>query len=225
LKKYLFLFIFLVLSCSSGKEKMNVNVTIDGFKKGNIYLQKIKDSILINVDSTFIDNKRPIVLKYELNSPEIFYINMDISKNENRIEFFGEKGEINIKTSLKKFNSEFEVSGSLNDSIYRNYLNVIQKFNYNRLDLIKSSFKMSQNKELDSIELIEKKIENLNKRQYLYSLNYAVSHGNSSVAPFIALNDFSQSSKVLLDTINNSLTKEVQESKYGKMLNDFLKSK
>ena len=104
---------------------MNVNVTIDGFKKGNIYLQKIKDSILINVDSTFIDNKRPIVLKYEINSPEIFYINMDISKNDNRIEFFGEKGEINIKTSLKKFNSEFEVSGSLNDSIYRNYLNVI----------------------------------------------------------------------------------------------------
>jgi len=57
LKKYLFLFIFLILSCSSGKEKMNVNVTIDGFKKGNIYLQKIKDSVLINVDSTFIENK------------------------------------------------------------------------------------------------------------------------------------------------------------------------
>ncbi len=225
MKKYLFLFISLILSCSSGKEKMNVNVTIDGFKKGNIYLQKIKDSILINVDSTFIDNKRPIVLKYEINSPEIFYINMDISKNDNRIEFFGEKGEINIKTSLKKFNSEFEVSGSLNDSIYRNYLDVIQKFNYNRLDLIKSSFKMSQEKELDSIELIEKQIENLNKRQYLYSLNFAVSNGNSPVAPFIALNDFSQSSKVLLDTINNSLTKEVQESKYGKMLDNFLNSK
>ena len=78
MKKYLFLFIFLILSCSSGKEKMNVNVTIDGFKKGNIYLQKIKDSVLINVDSTFIENKRPIVLKYELNSPEIFYVNMDI---------------------------------------------------------------------------------------------------------------------------------------------------
>ena len=137
---------------------MNVNVTIYGFKKGNIYLQKIKDSVLINVDSTFIEYKRPIVLRYELNSPEIFYINMDISKNDNRIEFFGEKGEINITTSLKKFNSEFKVSGSLNDSIYRNYLNVIQKFNYNRLDLIKLSFNMSQRKELDSIELIEKKI-------------------------------------------------------------------
>ena len=204
---------------------MNVNVTIDGFKKGNIYLQKIKDSILINVDSIFIENKRPIKLQYEINSPEIFYVNMDISKNDNRIEFFGEKGEITIKTNLRKFNSELEVSGSFNDSIYRNYLNVIQKFNFERLDLIKLSFKMSQKKELDSIELIENKIENLNKRQYLYSLNYAVSHGNSSVAPFIALSDFSQSSKVILDTIKNSLTKEVIESKYGKILDQFLKTK
>ncbi len=204
---------------------MNVNVTIDGFKKGNIYLQKIKDSILINVDSIFIENKRPIKLQYEINSPEIFYVNMDISKNDNRIEFFGEKGEITIKTNLRKFNSELEVSGSFNDSIYRNYLNVIQKFNFERLDLIKLSFKMSQKKELDSIELIENKIENLNKRQYLYSLNYAVSHGNSSVAPFIALSDFSQSSKVILDTIKNSLTKEVIESKYGKILEQFLKTK
>jgi len=204
---------------------MNVNVTIDGFKKGNIYLQKIKDSILINVDSIFIENKRPIKLQYEINSPEIFYVNMDISKNDNRIEFFGEKGEITIKTNLRKFNSELEVSGSFNDSIYRNYLNVIQKFNFERLDLIKLSFKMSQKKELDSVESIENKIENLNKRQYLYSLNYAVSHGNSSVAPFIALSDFSQSSKVILDTIKNSLTKEVIESKYGKILDQFLKTK
>ncbi len=204
---------------------MNVNVTIDGFKKGNIYLQKIKDSMLINVDSIFIENKRPIKLQYEINSPEIFYVNMDISKNDNRIEFFGEKGEITIKTNLRKFNSELEVSGSFNDSIYRNYLNVIQKFNFERLDLIKLSFKMSQKKELDSVESIENKIENLNKRQYLYSLNYAVSHGNSSVAPFIALSDFSQSSKVILDTIKNSLTKEVIESKYGKILDQFLKTK
>ena len=39
---------------------------------------------------------------------------------DNRIEFFGEKGEIDINTSLNKFNSNFEVIGSSSDSIYRN---------------------------------------------------------------------------------------------------------
>jgi hypothetical protein len=197
---------------------MNVSVFIDGFKKGNIYLQKIQDSTLVNIDSVFVDEKGEIVLNYEISSPEIFYLNLDISKNDNRIEFFGEKGDIFIKTSLKKFNSEFEISGSYNDSIYREYLKIIKQFNFKRLDLIKLSLVKSQKKQLDSVKLIENKIQNLEKRQYLYSLNYSVTNGNSHVAPFIALNEFSQGSKILLDTIKNSLNKDVLNSKYGKLL-------
>lgn len=204
---------------------MNVNVSIDGFKKGNIYLQKIQDSTLINIDSVFVDEKGAIILNYEISSPEIFYLNLDVSKNDNRIEFFGEKGDILIKTKLKKFNSEFEISGSFNDSIYRKYLKVIKKFNYKRLDLIKTSFQKSQNREMDSLKLIETEIKDLNKRQYLYSLNYAVTNGNTHVAPFIALNEFSYGSKVLLDTIKNSLTVEVLKSKYGEMLNKTIEAK
>jgi len=197
---------------------MNVSVFIDGFKKGNIYLQKIQDSTLVNIDSVFVDEKGEIVLNYEISSPEIFYLNLDISKNDNRIEFFGEKGDIFIKTSLKKFNSEFKISGSYNDSIYREYLKIIKQFNFKRLDLIKLSLVKSQKKQLDSVKLIENKIQNLDKRQYLYSLNYSVTNGNSHVAPFIALNEFSQGSKILLDTIKNSLNKDVLNSKYGKLL-------
>ena len=208
----------LVTGCSNNKKEMNLNVIINGFKKGNIYLQKIKDSTLINIDSIFIENNKSIVLKHQINSPQIFFINLDISKKDNRIEFFGEEGDITIKTNLKNFSSEFEVSGSYNDSVYRKYLNIIKQFNYKRLDLIKKSFEMSQSKELDSIKLIKSEIENLNKRQYLYSLNYAVTNGNSHVAPFIAINEFSQGGKVLLDTIENSLSKDVLSSKYGAML-------
>ena len=197
---------------------MNVNVSIDGFKKGNIYLQKIQDSTLINIDSVFVDEKGAIVLNYEISSPEIFYLNLDVSKNDNRIEFFGEKGDIFIKTSLKKFNSEFDISGSYNDSIYREYLKIIKQFNFKRLDLIKLSLVKSQKKQLDSVKLIENKIQNLDKRQYLYSLNYSVTNGNSHVAPFIALNEFSQGNKIILDTIKNSLNKDVLNSKYGKLL-------
>lgn len=204
---------------------MNINLSIDGFKKGNIYLQKIKDSTLINIDSVFVQNDKPIVLKYLINSPEIFYINMDISNNNNRIEFFGEKGDISIKASLKKFNSDFEISGSFNDSIYRKYLNIINQFNYKRLELIKLSFEKAQNKQIDSVELIESEIKNLNKRQYLYNLNYAVTNGDSNVAPFIALNEFSQESKIILDTIKNSLNKEVLTSKYGMMLKKIIETK
>ena len=224
-KYFLVFFIIFVVGCSNSKKEMNLTIVIDGFKKGNIYLQKIQDSSLINIDSIFVKNDESIVLKHQINSPEIFFINLDISKKDNRIEFFGEEGNINIKTSLKKFSSEFEISGSFNDSVYRKYLKLIKQFNYKRLDLIKESFEMSQKKKFDSIKLIENEIENLNKRQYLYSLNYAVTNGNSHVAPFIALNELSNGSKVLLDTIRKSLNNDVLSSKYGLMLKKYIDNK
>jgi|TARA_B110000263_G_scaffold86358_1_gene75408 hypothetical protein len=223
LKKYILFLVLLTFGCSNEKDQMNVNISIDGFKKGKIYLQKIKDSILINVDSVFIENKSQIMLTSKIDSPEFFYINLDVSKNENKIGFFGEKGDISIFTNLKKFNSEFNISGSSNDSIYREYTGIIKKFNNNRLDLIKLSFDNVKNK--DSATIIQKEIESLNKRQYLFSLNFAVTNGSSHVAPYIALSEFPESSKVLLDTIKNSLSIAVLNSKYGQMLQDLIKSK
>ena len=43
---------------------MNINLSIDGFKKGNVYLQKIKDSALVNIDSVFVQNGDIIKLKH-----------------------------------------------------------------------------------------------------------------------------------------------------------------
>ena len=67
MKKYFFLFLVaLVTGCANNKKEMNLNVIINGFKKGNIYLQKIKDSTLINIDSIFIENNKSIVLKHQI---------------------------------------------------------------------------------------------------------------------------------------------------------------
>jgi len=215
----------MVLGCENNNKKMNVNVHIKNFKKGNIYLQKISDSLLINVDSIFVKNDTPIKLSYNIESPELFYLNLDVSKIDNRIEFFGEKGEINIESSLEKFNSDFKVSGSSSDSIYRDYLSVIRKFNNNKLDLLELSFKFSKLKLKDSLEIVQNKLEALNKRQYLFNLNYAVNNGNSFISPLIAINEFSQSSKILLDTIKSTMSKEVIESKYGKIFESIREKK
>jgi len=204
---------------------MTVKVDVKNFKKGNIYLQKISDSTLINVDSVFVKKNEPIILKSKIDSPELFYLNLDVSNIENRIEFFGEKGEININTSLEKFNSDFIISGSSTDSIYRTYISVIKKFNNQRLDLIKLSFDLSKIEMNDSLVKIQNQINSLNKRQYLYNLNYVVSNGKSYLSPLIAINEFSDSGKIVLDTIKNSMSNEVLNSKYGKIFNNILKNK
>ena len=222
--KFKLLFILLIiLGCENDKNLINVNIQIDGFKKGKVYLQKIKDSTLVNLDSVFVDSKNLIILKSKIESPEIFYIDLGISGKDNKIAFFAEKGEIKIVTNLKRFNTDFEISGSSNDSIYRKYLSIIKKFNNNKLDLIKLSFDNSKNK--DSVSIIQAKIESLNKRQYMYSLNFAVTNGDYHVAPYIALTEFYNSEKILLDTIKSSLSNEVLNSKYGKILNELIEYK
>lgn len=204
---------------------MTVKVKIENFKKGNVYLQKISDSALINVDSIFVKKNESIILKYNIDSPELFYLNLDVSDIDNRIEFFGEKGEINIDTSLEKFNSDFKISGSSSDSIYRDYLSVIKKFNNQKLDLIQLSFNLTKTELNDSLIKVQNQIKSLNKRQYLYNLNYTVSNGNSFISPLIAINEFSESGKIVLDTIKNSMSKQVLESKYGKIFSDIVKNK
>jgi hypothetical protein len=204
---------------------MTVKVNVENFKKGNVYLQKVSDSTLINIDSILVKKNESIIFKYKIDSPELFYLNLDISNIENRIEFFGEKGEININTSLEKFNSDFNITGSSADSIYRDYLSVIKKFNNQRLDLIKLSFDIAKTQTNDSLIKVQNQINLLDKRQYLYNLNYAVSNGNSYISPLIAINEFSDSGKIVLDTIKNSMSNKVLDSKYGKIFNDILKTK
>jgi hypothetical protein len=204
---------------------MTVKVNVENFKKGNIYLQKISDSALINVDSIFVKKNESIILKYNIDSPELFYLNLDVSDIDNRIEFFGEKGEINIDTSLEKFNSDFKISGSSIDSLYRDYLSVIKKFNNQKLDLIQLSFNLTKTELDDSLIKVQNQIKSLDKRQYLYNLNYTVSNGNSFISPLVAINEFSESGKIVLDTIKNSMSKQVLESKYGKIFSDIVKNK
>jgi hypothetical protein len=204
---------------------MTVKVNVENFKKGNIYLQKISDSALINVDSIFVKKNESIILKHNIDSPELFYLNLDVSDIDNRIEFFGEKGEINIDTSLEKFNSDFKISGSSIDSLYRDYLSVIKKFNNQKLDLIQLSFNLTKTELDDSLIKVQNQIKSLDKRQYLYNLNYTVSNGNSFISPLVAINEFSESGKIVLDTIKNSMSKQVLESKYGKIFSDIVKNK
>ncbi len=204
---------------------MILDLQVEGFKKGKIYLQKINDSVLVNVDSIYVEDDSYLQFKQKINSPEIFYIALNISKNDNRIEFFAENSDITIKSNLKKFNSDYTVTGSFNDSVYRDYQNIIKKFNYEKLDLIEKSINLTKMQKFDSVNLIENEIQNINKRKLLYSLNFAVNNGNSSVAPYIAINNFKNNDQLILDTIFMSLDKNVKESKYGKMLSKLINSK
>ncbi|WGU67538.1 hypothetical protein QIU19_08180 [Capnocytophaga canimorsus] len=55
-------------------------------------------------------------------------------------------------------------------------------------------------------------------RKYLFSVNYAINHSDSYVAPYIALTDIFDANVKYLDSVYNKLSPEVAKSKYGKEL-------
>ncbi|MFK5889802.1 MAG: DUF4369 domain-containing protein [Flavobacteriaceae bacterium] len=210
-----------VFSCSSKKEgSMKVNVQVKGLKKGTVYLQKVADTLIVTADSVNVNGTDTFILTDDVESPEMYYITM--ANTAKKILFFGEKGTINITTDLDKFDIAVKIKGSKTQKLLDKYKKMIGKFNDKQLDLIQLNFKAqkAQNrKQLDSIDKVSK---SLIKRRYLYATNFAVSHGKSVVAPYIALSDLYNANITLLDTINNSLSKKVKASKYGKQLAKFI---
>ena len=211
-----------VISCGKSHQgNMIVKGNIDGLKKGTLYLQKLKDTLLVTVDSIQLNGESNFILADDIESPEIYYITLGEISNE-KIMFFGEKGEINITSKLSKIATSVKITGSENQIILDEYNAMIQKFNGKQLDLIKEKFDamiLSDTATQFKSEATEK---SLLKRRYLYTTNFALLHADTEVAPFLALTELYNANIKLLDTINNSLTDKVKTSKYGTQLNEFV---
>ena len=224
MKKILFAcVIILVTSCSKERNDLTVKTSISGLKKGIVYLKKIKDSTLITVDSIIINGKSEFELFSKIESPEVFFLHLDKNSSENdRIAFFADKGLTEIKTSLKNFVFDAKINGSPQQKKWEEYQVMRSRFNDANLDLIKENFEAQRNGDTIKKDSIDKVYNNLLKRKYLYTVNFALNNRDSEVAPYLALTEIYDARLKFLDTINNALSKKVKESKYGLELQNFL---
>ena len=150
MKKLLILcLLLLTYSCSSDKNIMIVSGDIDGLKKGTIYLQKQKDSIIVSIDSMLMNGQSDFSLEAKIDEPDIYFLYLDKNDGEllnDKITFFGNIGKININTRLQTFDSGYEISGSKNSELLSEYLSVKRKFNYLNLDLLEIFYKAKAEK-------------------------------------------------------------------------------
>jgi len=218
----------LLISCGSpSKKAMHVTGTIDGLRKGTLYLQKVQDSALVNIDSFKVEKDKPYSLGDDLESAEIYYLYLEKEDGDSlndRIQFFGEKGEITINTLLKTFDSSAQISGSENHVLLEEYQSMLKKFNDKSLDLVKAYL------EEDSLSLEEreaifsKESKNLLRRRYLFALNYATNHADKEVAAYIGAYEVSDANPKFLDSLYSKLSENVKSSTYGAELNAYLTS-
>ncbi|WP_100612230.1 DUF4369 domain-containing protein [Confluentibacter lentus] len=224
--KKILLLILLAFVVSCNKEAtpdLIVKGTIEGLKKGTIYLKKEQDTSLVTVDSVIINGIPDFELHSSIDTPEMFYLYLDKnSSEEDRIAFFADKGITEINTSMKRFVYDAKINGSEQQKVWEKYKLMAAKFNEKNLDLIKEDLESQQAGDTSKINKIQKDYENNLKRRYLYTVNFAINNKDSEVAPYLALTEIYNAKISLLDTINKSLTPKVKASKYGKELQKFV---
>lgn len=221
MKKILLLFIFLLTGCNTEKNSMIISGEIDGLRKGTLYLQTLKDSLIISLDSVKIDGDSKYKLKTNIEEPDLFYLYLDKYDGDSLndvITFFGNKGDIIINSRLQTFDSGYEISGSKNSELLNEYLSIIRQYNFQNLDLLEIFYNAQIENNQDRIDSVNLELENLIRRKYLYSLNFAITNSDYEISPYIAISQIPDANKELLLKLYDTLSIEVQNSKYGKLL-------
>ena len=223
MKKEFLIFSLLILtfSCSTNEKKMIVSGNIDGLKKGTVYLQKQQDSIIVSIDSILLEGNSNFKLETEINEPDIYYLYLDKNDGDSLndiITFFGNNGDINIQTSLKNFDSSYEISGSKNTELLQEYFSIIRKFNLQNLDLLEIFYKAQIENNQIRIDSVNTQIENLIKRKYLYTLNFATNNSEFEISPYLAVSQIADANQEFLLKLYDTLPEKIKNSKYGKIL-------
>jgi len=221
----------LLVACSKSDNKTgNLELTgnIEGLKQGKLYIQQLKDTSLVILDSIIISGESNFETKFQIDEPQMLYLSLDRGTTEsidNSIHFFAEPGKMKIETTLQGFYANAKISGSENQKIYEKYLKIKSNLNDENLDLLEKEFKNNVTKNASITEEINNKRDKLTVRKYLYTANFALVNPKYEVSPYIALTEIPDANLKLLDTINKTLIPKVAKSKYGKLLNDLIKER
>tara|TARA_R110002167_G_scaffold76032_7_gene211968 strand:+ start:76 stop:744 length:669 start_codon:yes stop_codon:yes gene_type:complete len=218
---------FLILSCGDGitEKTMSVNGRIKGLKKGTLYLQHLPDSVLVTVDSLQIGGDGSFSFRTELESPEIYYLYLDKKDNNSlndRITFFGEPGNITINTNWNTFDTYAEIEGSKTQKKLEEYQKVRSEMNKRNLVFVQQARAMGNSMDAQQQDSLNEINNRHLQRGYAYALSFALNNTDSYIAPYIALFEVADANRKYLDSINNSLSPEVADSKYGRALKAYL---
>ena len=214
--------LLLIVACSKEKELDNMVVQgkIKGVKKGTLYLKKMRDTLIVSVDSIRLFGKDSFTLSDNITSPEMYFLSLD--QNQSTLSFFGEEGTITINDQIEKFGVSPEIEGSNNQKILESYKEVAKKFQGKQLDLLAANMQAQKDRDLETSQSLRKQAEKQNLKKYIYTINFALNNTDTEAAAYITLTELVNANVKYLDSINNSLTKKVQQSLYGKKLAEFI---
>lgn len=219
--------LLILASCNKKESNTNLHLTgsIKGLKKGTLYIQRVKDTNLVAIDTIIIDGDSKFESNLNIDSPEMLYLFLDrgvTNSLDNNISFFAEPGNINIDTNLDSYIASAKITGSKNHDKYEEYIKMNTRFRDANLDLIKSKFDAGKSKNQKALDSLNKMQEKNTKRKYLFATNFVINNKDYEVSPYIVLSDIYDINFKYLDTMQKSMSPKVAQSLYGKQLTEFV---
>jgi len=220
------LIVLLVVACAKETPNFTLKGNIKGLKKGTLYLERERDSTYVIIDSLVVNGNPAFEFHCSLDEPEVLFLRLN--KNDNKegiITFFADRGTTEINSTLKNFNFDAKIKGSTQQELLEEYMAMMSKFKDQNLEMIKEHFEQNKEKDSSSVLDFDSKYNSLIKRQYLYTINFAITHKTSEVAPYLAVTEIANANTKFLDTIYNSLSIDIKSTLYGKKLKALINSR
>lgn len=200
---------------------VHIEGTIEGLRKGKLYLQRLQDSILVSIDSVSFENEENFSLKTLVDEPEMMLLKLQKHGSDDYIDyisFFVESSEYNIQTKMISFHDAKINTTSTNQQKWKEYNDILSKFNNQQLDLLAEQILADEERK----ETLQKQLDLLFKRKYLYSINFALKNNDLAVSPYVVISEIPEANIKYLDSIYNSYSEEIKNSLYGKQFNQLL---
>ena len=71
---------------------------------------------------------------------------------------------------------------------------------------------------MEKLNIINGELINLKKREMYFIINFSINNSDSEISPYIAGKFLNNADQKYLDTIYNSMSKNIKDSKYGVLL-------
>ena len=223
-KTLLFVVIILLTACSQQTKKMMVSGNIKGLQKGTLYLQHVQDDGFTTLDSLEMTSTTDFVLGCDLKEAELLFLSLSKDVDAERISFFADKGHTTINTSLKRFKFDAQIEGGVQQKLLESYYKNIGRFKDQKLELIEAQLNAQKDGDSERADSLRVEMDKIVQRSYLYSINFAINNKDSEVAPFVAVSEIYDANVKYLDTINKVLPPKIANSKYGIILEAYIKT-
>jgi hypothetical protein len=193
-------------------------------KKGTVYLQKITESGLVNLDSIESNGNEKLNLSLNLEHPELLYAYLDKfdgSSFNDRLAFFAEPGEIQISTTLNNFENAAVVSAGAEHEEFKKLQQMLSRFTKKDFELMQlaQTDRITDERFVDSI--VNQSNSN-NIKRYQFIANYALTNPNKYVSAYLITSEGEELNPRWKDSIFNSFSDAIKKSKYGQLLNSQL---